>query len=73
MSEAEEPTNWNTSANVLWLACSCVHDCDCDTVEEALSFGSDAISDEETTPSDNNNCYFNSDRKVLEASLTGVY
>ena len=34
-----------------------------DTVEETFSFGSDAISDEDTTPSDNNNCYFNSDRK----------
>ena len=33
-----------------------------DTVEETFSFRSDAISDEDTTPSDNNNCYFNSDR-----------
>ena len=32
-----------------------------DTVEETFSFGSDAISDEDTTPSDN--CYFNSDRR----------
>ena len=44
-----------------------------DTVEETFSFGSDAISDEDTTPSDNNNCYFNSDQKVLEASLTSIY
>ena len=44
------------------------------TVEETFTLGSDPISDEDTTPSDNNNnCYFNSDRKVLEASLTGIY
>ena len=33
-----------------------------ETVEETFSFGSDAISDKDTTPSDNSNCYFNSDR-----------
>ena len=33
-----------------------------DTVEETFSFGSDVVSDEDTTPSDNNNCCFNSDR-----------
>ena len=43
-----------------------------DTVEETFSFGSDAISNEDTTPSDNN-CYLNSDLKVLEAILTGIY
>ena len=30
-----------------------------DTVEETFSFGSDAICDEDTTPSENSNCYFN--------------
>ena len=47
-----------------------------DTVEETFSFGSDAISEEDTTPSENNNCYFNivtEDGKVLEDSLTGIY
>ena len=47
-----------------------------DTVEETFSFGSDAISDEDTTPSENNSCYFNivtEDGKVLEDSLTGIY
>ena len=35
-----------------------------DTVEETFIFGSDPISDEDTTLSDNNNnCYFNSDRR----------
>ena len=34
-----------------------------DTVEETFSFGSDAVSDEDTTPSDKNNYYFNSDRR----------
>ena len=76
MSEAEELTNWNTVQMYRdWLillfmtATAQVTD----TVEETFSFGSDAISDEDTTPSDNNNCYFNSDRKVLEASLIGIY
>ena len=46
---------------------------DTDNVEETFSFGSDAIFDKDTTPSDNNNCYFKSDRKVWEASLTGIY
>ena len=44
-----------------------------DTVEETFTFGSDSISDKDTTPSENNNCYFNivtEDGKVLEASLT---
>ena len=43
-----------------------------DSVAETISFGLHAISDEDTTPSDNNNCYFNSDRKMLETSLAGI-
>ena len=47
-----------------------------DTVEETFTFGSDPIYDEDTTLSDNNNCYtliVTEGGKVWEASLTGIY